>query len=107
MNTATGTTMLRIAPAVSSCQAWFCWPTSPATVTGTTALRPGPGYSRGISRSFQVHRNWKMAKEARAGTDMGTICRQNVLKWLAPSILADSITALGKVDMEFGRVWGA
>ena len=40
-----------------------------------------------------------MAKEASAGTDMGTISFQKVLKWLAPSILADSITALGSVDM--------
>ena len=71
--------MLRIAPAVSSCQPWFCWPTSPATATVTTSFSPGPRYSRAISRSFQTHRNWKMAKEASAGTDMGTISFQKVL----------------------------
>ena len=41
-------------------------------------------------RSFQTHRNWKIANAASAGTDRGTMSRQKIVKWSAPSILADS-----------------
>ena len=51
------------------------------------------------SRSFQTQRNWKIANDASAGTDIGRISLKNVWKWLAPSILADSITVLGRVAM--------
>ena len=40
-----------------------------------------------------------MANDASAGTDIGMISRQNVVKWLAPSIFADSMIAFGRVDM--------
>ena len=52
-----------------------------------------------ISRSFHTHRNCRIANAASAGTDIGTISLQNVWKWVAPSIFADSITVLGNVDM--------
>ena len=51
------------------------------------------------SRSFQVQRNWKIANAAIAGIDIGTTSRQNVVKWLAPSTFADSITSFGSVAM--------
>jgi hypothetical protein len=31
-----------------------------------------------MSRSFQTQRNWKMANEASAGTDIGRISLENV-----------------------------
>ena len=61
--------------------------------------RPRRGRSSATSRSFQTQRNWKIANAAIAGTDIGTISRQNVVKWLAPSTFADSITSYGSVAM--------
>ena len=55
--------------------------------------------SLAISRSFHTQRNCRIANAASAGTDIGTISFQNVWKWVAPSIFADSITVLGSVDM--------
>ena len=68
-----------------------------ATVTGS--LSPGPMNTSATSRSFHTQRNWKIANDASAGTDIGRTSRKNVWKWLAPSILADSITVLGSVAM--------
>ena len=51
------------------------------------------------SKSFHTQRNWKIANDASAGTDIGRISLKNVWKWLAPSILADSMTVLGRVAM--------
>ena len=55
--------------------------------------------SLAISRSFQTQMNCRIANAASAGTDIGTISFQNVWKWDAPSILADSITVFGSVVM--------
>ena len=55
--------------------------------------------TRATSRSFHTQRNWKIANDASAGTDIGSTSRKNVWKWLAPSIFADSITVLGSVAM--------
>ena len=66
------------APAVISCQFCRCAPTRPATATVSSSFSPGPRKMSATSRSFQVHRNWKIANEASAGTDIGTMSRQKV-----------------------------
>ena len=43
-------------------------------------LSPRPRNNKATSRSFHTQRNWKMANEASAGTDIGMISRQNVVK---------------------------
>ena len=50
-------------------------------------------------KSFQVQRNWKIAKAASAGTDSGMMSRQKVVKWLAPSTRADSMISRGRAPM--------
>ena len=40
-----------------------------------------------------------MANDASAGIDIGSTSRKKVWKWLAPSILADSMMVLGRVAM--------
>ena len=67
------------------------------TVSGS--LSPGPMKTSATSRSFQTHRNWKMANAASAGIDIGSTSLKKVWKWLAPSILADSMMVFGSVDM--------
>ncbi len=70
----------------------------------TTSFGPEPRNSSATSRSFQTQRNWKIANAAIAGIDIGTIRRQNVVKWLAPSTFADSITERGRVAMYARRM---
>jgi hypothetical protein len=41
-----------------------------------------------------------MANAARAGTDSGTTSRQKIVKWSAPSILADSMIDEGREPMK-------
>ncbi len=50
-------------------------------------------------RSFQTHRNWKIANAASAGTESGTTSRQKIVKWSAPSIFADSMIEEGSDPM--------
>ncbi|MNY42809.1 hypothetical protein D3C86_1777340 [compost metagenome] len=51
------------------------------------------------SRSFQVHRNWKMAKEASAGKDSGRMILTKISKSLAPSTRALSMISFGRPEM--------
>src|SRR5690606_4005078 len=99
-NTMIGTIIEKNPPAVTRFHPSPCWLSRLfwiATVTG--ALSPGPISTSATNRSFQTHRNWKIANDASAGTDIGRISRQKVWKWLAPSIFADSITLTGSVAM--------
>ena len=54
-----------------------------------------PRKTSAMSRSFQTHRNWKIAKAPRAGTDSGSTILMNVWKWDAPSMAADSNRSRG------------
>ena len=65
--------------------------------TWTSLVPPRNTYA--TSRSFQTQRNWKIANAARAGTDSGTMSRQKIVKWSAPSILADSMIDEGRDPM--------
>ena len=58
-----------------------------------------PRNTYATSRSFQTHMNWKIANAASAGTDSGTIRRQKIVKWSAPSIRADSMIDDGSDPM--------
>src|SRR3954467_1454459 len=99
MKTSSGTDMEMNAPAVSRYQFWPWDPTRLGRLTVTTSFGPDPMKSSATSRSFQTHRNWKIANAASAGTLIGTIRRQKVVKWLAPSTEADSMIERGRVDM--------
>jgi hypothetical protein len=99
MNTRIGTSMVNKPPAVSSCQPCPCCPSSEFRAIGSGWLGPGPMKTSALSRSFHTQRNWKIANDASTGVDMGRISFQKVWKWLAPSILADSMTSLGRVAM--------
>src|SRR4051812_26255536 len=98
-NTMIGTIMVNRPPAVSSCQPCPWFPNNWFSAMGSGWLTPGPMKTSALRRSFQTQRNWKIANEANTGVDMGRISLQNVWKWLAPSILADSMTSLGSVAM--------
>ncbi|MNL81272.1 hypothetical protein D3C87_2083310 [compost metagenome] len=50
-------------------------------------------------RSFQVHRNWKIAKDAKAGNDSGRMILTKMSKSLAPSTRADSMISRGRPAM--------
>ena len=52
-----------------------------------------------MRKSFQVHRNWKMANAASTGTDSGSTSRQKIVKWSAPSMRAASNRSFGSVLM--------
>ncbi len=56
--------------------------------------------TRATSRSFQTHRNWKMANAASAGTDSGSTTRRNIWKCVAPSMLAVSNRSPGSCEMK-------
>ena len=58
-----------------------------------------PRKTSATNRSFQTQRNWRIVNEANAGTDRGTTSLVKIWKWLAPSILADSMISLGRVPM--------
>ncbi len=45
--------------------------------------------------------NWKIARAAIAGTDSGTISRQKIVMWLAPSTRAASMMSFGSAEMKF------
>ena len=47
------------------------------------------------SRSFHVHRNWKIASDAIAGSPSGRISRRKMRASEAPSMRADSRMSLG------------
>ena len=49
-------------------------------------VRPGPRNTRATSRSFQTHRNWKIAKAPSAGIESGSTIRMKVWNADAPSI---------------------
>ena len=51
-------------------------------------------------KSLYTHKNWNVANAAIPATESGSANRKNVVKWEAPSILADSITLLGKLIMK-------
>ena len=63
------------------------------TVNGLNA--GSPRTTMATSKSFQIQRNWKIAKLANTGFDIGAIKMEKILKWLAPSILAASIREYG------------
>ena len=65
----------------------------------TRVSRVPPRKTYATSRSFQTQRNWKIANAASAGTDSGTTSRQKIVKWSAPSILADSMIDDGSEPM--------
>ena len=46
----------------------------------TAAPAPAPRKTSATSRSFQTHRNWKIAKAASAGTDSGSTIRSEHLE---------------------------
>src|SRR6266540_3791843 len=99
-NTTSGSDMEMNAAAVSSSQFSPRAPTSCWSATVSTRFSGvPPRNTRATSRSFHTHRNWKMAKAARAGTDSGMISRQKIVKWSAPSILADSMISDGNAPM--------
>ncbi|MNL88843.1 hypothetical protein D3C87_2188130 [compost metagenome] len=50
-------------------------------------------------RSFQTQRNWKIENEASAGKLSGKTMPVKILKWLAPSMRADSMISLGRPAM--------
>src|SRR4051812_30727060 len=54
-----------------------------------------------ISRSFQTQRNWKIAKDASAGTESGSTTRKKMRKLEAPSTRAASIRSRGSVMKKF------
>ena len=92
--------MVMNAPEVSTCQSWPRSPTN-ADKRAVSTVFSGlvPRNTSATSRSFQTHRNWKMANEAITGTDKGSTRRVNVVKGEAPSTYADSITSPGSEDM--------
>ncbi len=92
----TGTIMEMKPAAVSRWNASPRVPTREAspTVRGATSELV-PRKTRDTRRSFHTHRNWKMAKEARAGYERGRTRRVNAVKGVAPSIYADSKMSLG------------
>ena len=66
----------------------------------TRTSAPGPRNTSATSRSFQTHRNWKIANAPSAGTDSGSTIRMNVWKCDAPSIAADSNRSRGSCEMK-------
>ncbi len=92
--TATGTTSERNAPGASTsmllpnCRIWD-WS---ATVSGCEALS---AKRRATSMSFQTHRNWKMARLARAGRPTGRTSWTKMRHSLPPSIRAASSISRG------------
>ena len=64
----------------------------------TSAL--GPRNTSATSRSFQTHRNWKIANAPSAGTDNGRTMRMNAWKCDAPSMAADSNRSRGSWEMK-------
>jgi hypothetical protein len=60
-----------------------------------------PRNTKATSRSFQVNRNWKIARAAMAGIVMGTASRKNLVAEPAPSMSADSNTSRGSSLMKF------
>jgi hypothetical protein len=59
-------------PKIQTVIGWVFWPNVSATI-----------------RSFQVQRNWKMARDAIAGRPSGRISRRKILISDAPSMRAD------------------
>ena len=49
-----------------------------------------------ISRSFHTPRNWKIVREASAGTESGRTMRKKIPRLVAPSIRAASINSAGR-----------
>jgi hypothetical protein len=88
------------AAAVSRCQSspWAPASLCRALVTTRVSSVP-PRNTMATSRSFHTHRNWKMANAASAGTERGTISRQKIVKWSAPSMRADSMIDDGNEPM--------
>src|SRR5699024_4185677 len=97
-NTTSGRVMDRNAPAVSSSTPCPWVPSSCCSCTITVVLL-GRRNSFAISRSFHTQRNCRVANAAIAGIAIGATSSQNVWKWLAPSIFADSTTEYGSVAM--------
>ncbi len=64
------------------------------------ALLEPPANVSATSRSFQTHRNWKIAKEAIAGVDSGSTILRKMRKWLAPSTRAASNRSRGSCEMK-------
>ena len=52
-------------------------------------------------KSFQVHRNWKIASEAIAGRPSGRISRRKIVSSEAPSMRADSRMSFGMPTKKF------
>ncbi len=92
--------MVMNAPAVRMCTRSPKVPARLARyVVATCPSRKVSSMISATRKSFQVHRNWKIAKAASAGTDSGMMSRQNVWKCPAPSTFADSMTSLGSDPM--------
>ena len=68
-------------------------------VTGATSGVP-PANVNATKRSFQTHRNWKIANDAIAGTDSGSTILRKIRKWLAPSTRAASMRSRGNCAMK-------
>src|SRR5439155_476476 len=58
-------------------------------------------------RSFQIHRNWKMISDARAGTESGSTILKKTVRVPAPSISADSNRSAGSARKEFASRYTA
>ena len=54
-----------------------------------------------VSRSFHTQRNWKMAKDASAGTESGITMLRKIFQFDAPSTRAASIRSRGSVMKKF------
>ncbi len=65
----------------------------------TSSSLPVPRKTMATSRSFQVHRNWKMENEASAGKESGRMIFTKISKSLAPSTRADSRISRGRPAM--------
>ena len=58
-----------------------------------------PKNTKDTRKSFQTHRNWKMAKLAKAGTDSGSTMLVKIWKCVAPSMRALSMMSRGSEAM--------
>jgi hypothetical protein len=93
------------APAVSICH---CSPRSPTRAANlavkTVFSGLVPKNTIATSRSFQTHKNWKIAKEAMTGTERGSTNVVKVVKGDAPSTWADSIKSDGRSHFSGGTI---
>ena len=98
-----GTAMATNAPAVSRCQASPREPTSSLSCAVSVATSCSvPRNTSATSRSFHTQRNWKIAKDASAGSDSGSASRVNAVKWRG----AVDERGLEEVPGELGHVGG-